>query len=211
MLEKIIKNKFRISLAVLLILHTVGVLGLLSPWHDLVLSLTPANLLISTAILLWNSQQDWDLKFILMLIVFFLLGFLVEVWGVNTGIVFGEYQYGPVLGWKLWNTPLMIGVNWLMLLLASAATLSRFDFPIWIKVILASTVMVALDFFIEPVAVKLHFWQWAAPDIPLQNYIAWFGTALILQALHFTAITVKPNKIAPWLLLIQWMFFLLLS
>jgi len=211
MMENIIKYKFKISIAVLIILHTVGVLGLMSPWRELVLSLTPANLLISTAILLWNSEQDWSFKYLLLLVSFFVIGFLVEVWGVNTGIIFGAYQYGPVLGWKIWNTPLMIGVNWLMLLVVSGAAVSRFNIPLMFKIILSTALMVALDFFIEPVAVKLNFWQWDAVDIPLQNYFGWFVTALLLQTLHFTVIQVKPNKIAPWLLLIQWLFFLLLA
>ena len=27
------------------------------------------------------------------------------------------------------------------------------------------------------------FWQWAHGDAPLQNYVAWFGVALVMQLL----------------------------
>jgi putative membrane protein len=52
-----------------------------------------------------------------MLLVFgfiFIFSFLIEAIEVKTGVIFGEYIYGKGLGTKVLETPLMIGLNWLM-------------------------------------------------------------------------------------------------
>jgi len=47
----------------------------------------------------------------------FLIGFSVEGIGVATGVLSGSYSYGSAFGFKLFKTPIMIGVNWLFLAL----------------------------------------------------------------------------------------------
>jgi putative membrane protein len=42
-------------------------------------------------------------------------GFFIEAIGVNTGLIFGNYVYKTTLGWKFLETPLIIGVNWILL------------------------------------------------------------------------------------------------
>ncbi|MFN2335752.1 MAG: carotenoid biosynthesis protein, partial [Bacteroidales bacterium] len=42
--------------------------------------------------------------------------FLIEAVGVNTGRIFGTYTYGKALGPALWNTPVIIGLNWFLLI-----------------------------------------------------------------------------------------------
>ncbi|MDN4165795.1 carotenoid biosynthesis protein [Cytophagales bacterium LB-30] len=209
-MKTLLRSPFARSLAVLIILHTVGVLGLLSPWKEWIIILTPINLLISAIILWYNSPQRSDGLFVAMLVLWYVLGFLVEVWGVNSGIIFGEYVYGTVLGPKFSATPLIIGVNWLMLLLATSATLANFRFALSVKVLLTALLMVGLDVMIEPVAVALDFWQWKGGDIPLQNYVAWFITAALLAALQFPLGRVRYFALAPYFLIIQALFFILL-
>ena len=58
------------------------------------------------------------IKMLRFFIFAFSIGFLVEVIGVNYGIIFGNYTYGKVLGFKVLNVPLMIGVNWFFLSIA---------------------------------------------------------------------------------------------
>ena len=52
-------------------------------------------------------------KQMLAFFLIFLLGFVVEVVGVQTGLIFGSYSYGATLGVKLFDTPLLIGLNWI--------------------------------------------------------------------------------------------------
>ena len=67
------------------------------------------------------------------------------------------------------------------------------------------------DWVMEPVAIKLGFWQWnEGNESPLFNYVSWFMVSLSLLALFHFCPFPKKNKFAVHLLLIQTMFFLLL-
>ena len=108
------------GILLLALFHVIGMLGIMIgpiPW---ILNLTPLNLLVATTIILLFHQQ-WNSSTILFITICYLTGFLFEVAGVNTGNIFGDYSYGPVLGWQIWNTPLIIGANWLLLIYSSSA------------------------------------------------------------------------------------------
>jgi putative membrane protein len=177
-----LKNKYKVFAGLLFIFYTVGIVGLSIPQaRELLLQLTPFNLLLTLGLLLWMIRQNPLKQWLSALLIVFLIGFTVEVAGVHTGILFGEYRYGTPLGLKLWDVPLMIGVNWFLLAYASAGIAAYFTNNTWVRVIVASVLMVALDLAIEPVAIELDFWQWAGDEIPLQNYLMWFVTALVVQ------------------------------
>jgi len=109
------KRATQIALAVLIIFHIVGLVGFSLPaTQPLFQRLVPFNLLLSIGILGY-FHQIWNRKFGIFCLLIFLAGYSVEVAGVNTGLIFGEYAYDFALGPKLWSTPPMIGVNWLML------------------------------------------------------------------------------------------------
>jgi putative membrane protein len=71
--------------------------------------------------------------------------------------------------------------------------------------------MIALDFLIEPIAMKLDFWQWKNNAVPLQNYIAWFVSSFILFFIFRTLNGRIENKFAKVILLIQFLFFGILN
>jgi putative membrane protein len=203
-------SKVNISIVILFIFHVVGVVGLSSDYQDLFLRLTPLNLLLSLGLFIW-ANNDFSVQFYKVVAILFALGFLVEVIGVSTGVLFGEYTYGATLGFKLFETPLMIGVNWLLLSLASFGVSSFFlkkQLPI---ILLSSLLMVLMDVLIEPIAISLDFWTWALGDIPLQNYVMWFFVSLIMNALiSFNRLKID-YRISFGLLLSQILFFTLLS
>ena len=203
-------SKVNISIVILFIFHMVGVVGISSDYKDLFLGLTPLNLLLSLGLFIW-ANNDFSIQFYKVMAILFALGFLVEVIGVSTGVLFGEYTYGATLGFKLFETPLMIGVNWILLSLASFGVSSFFlkkQLPI---ILLSSLLMVLMDVLIEPIAISLDFWTWALGDIPLQNYIMWFFVSLIMNALiSFNRLKID-YRISFGLLLSQILFFTLLS
>jgi putative membrane protein len=203
-------SKVNTSIVILFIFHVVGVIGLSSDYQDLFLRLTPLNLLLSLGLFIW-ANNDFSIQFYKVMAILFALGFLVEVIGVSTGVLFGEYTYGATLGFKLFETPLMIGVNWILLSLASFGVSSFFlkkQLPI---ILLSSLLMVLMDVLIEPIAISLDFWTWALGDIPLQNYIMWFFVSLIMNALiSFNRLKID-YRISFGLLLSQILFFTLLS
>ena len=120
-----------------------------------------------------------------------------EILGVNYGLLFGDYYYGENLGWKVLGVPLLIGVNWMVLTFLSAYISKQIFQNKWLTFFAGALLMVGLDFFIEPVAPVFDFWHWDIGHAPLQNFIAWFGVAFVLQILVDKVIP-KENHAFPF-------------
>ena len=172
------------------------------------LSLTPLNLLLTLLIILIN-HNDWKNWWIFLLS--YLAGLGIEIIGVNTGWPFGEYVYGPVLGPKIFSTPLMIGVNWLMLLYATNAIAKPLSRDWILRAAIAGAMMTFLDLLIEPVAIKLNFWIWSADSVPLANYFSWFIIATLLSVVWQSLQIDMTRKIALAVFGVQIGFFLVLN
>lgn len=206
------KIKAFISIVFLAIIYLVGVIGLsLDSARSLFISLTPITLLLSLFIILMNaglSCRDYKLLFLP-----FLLGMLTESIGANTGLLFGDYSYGAALGPKIFGVPLMIGMNWVMLSFIVYSVVNEFKFlsnlTLIAKVSLASLLMVILDYFLEPFAIKYGLWTWAEVKPPLYNYICWFFISFII--LYFLErMNLKSEKpISKWVYGIMIVFFIL--
>lgn len=197
-------------LALLGATYLAGIVGLLLPQTTrLFQALTPFNLILSAGILLY-FHRHWNRPFILFCILSFLTGYFAEVAGVATGLIFGSYYYGPTLGWQLLEVPLIIGLNWFMLIYSTGTICAQLKIPLVLKAMLASGLMVVLDLFIEPVAVAFDFWQWENDVIPWQNYAAWFIISVGLHLLFFLLPFQKGNRAAKFLYLLQLIFFVIL-
>lgn len=198
----------QLSIAILAVLYLVGILGILLPIHPDFILLTPLNLLVSVSLVLLHHRQ-WSRKTIIYLLVAYTAGFGSELFGVQTGLLFGDYEYGRVLGPKIWGTPLMIGVNWLMLgycagVLSNAVLSSR---SFWLRGTFAAVLMVGLDVMIEPVAMAYGFWSWEGNTVPLQNYLGWFAVAWPLELLFAYWHPEQRNKVGVALFSLQVIFF----
>lgn len=194
-------------LALLTAMYIVGVIGLnISQTTHLFQWLTPFNLLASLAILLYFHQQ-WNCSFIIFCVITFLTGFFIEVAGVKTGAIFGQYQYETTLGFKVLEVPPMIGFNWLLLVYCVGSSFCRTSQPIYIKVIYGALVMTMFDFLAEPVAIRLNMWSWKEAIPPVENYVAWFIVSAVLLTLFHALKFRKDNPIALWLLVLQICFF----
>lgn len=192
-----------------IIFYSVGIIGLTLPsTHGLFTRLIPFALLLSISALVLFHRGRFSSRELLVYLGIFLAGFLVEVVGVNTGLVFGEYQYGSSLGIKLFNTPLMIGVNWLLLTYLTAAVSRKLGLGAFLTDLTAAGMMLAYDLILEQMAPALDMWSWTGEDIPLQNYLAWFVLALIFQWFLRRSATVIRNPVALVILLCQVLFFL---
>ncbi len=191
----------------LLAMHTAGVIGLSIPSsRELFQTLTPFNLLASAAIVL-HFQKDKTSSYFVFIGVAALVGYAVEVIGVSTGQLFGNYQYGETLGIQVLDVPLVIGVNWVLLVYLSGCFASYFSKSVVVRALLGAAVMTMLDVLIEPVAVQFDFWQWEFGEIPMQNYLAWFIVAFILHLFFQKLGFQKNNLVAVRLLYIQALFF----
>lgn len=157
------------------ILFFVGIAGHFSEkYFELMLNLTPFILLLTGIAALVMSGSLKSGKFLIWFITAFVITVVIEIIGVKTGKIFGEYSYGNVLGYKLYGVPLIIGFNWLFVILGafSISTLvSRNTFAV---ILISSLFATMFDYLLEPVAVKLGYWNWSEATIPFQNYAAWF-------------------------------------
>ena len=199
------RYKDGVLIALLLIFYTVGTIGLLSEDRESFLELSFLNLAISFGVLLLaRISHSW--KFYLFCLIGFFIGMSAEWIGVHTGYLFGEYKYGPNLGPQWWNVPFIIGINWIMLTIISGAIADKTNFHWLIKAIIGTLLMLALDLLIEPVAIQSNYWIWNG-EIPLSNFIGWFGVALLIQILYFGMRLNEPNKVALVLYFIQLSFF----
>ena len=220
-------TKFEIATAIAILFHSIGLVGLLYFDKSFFLAATPFNLLLSFALLIWTHQEK-NLHFFLFFIACFAIGIAVEIIGINTGILFGDYTYGDVLGYRFKNVPLLIGINWFLIIYCCGISIHTLlmkainrvaadtgKTPTAIKalsvIIDGATLAVFFDWLMEPVAVKLGYWAWNGDgSIPMLNYICWFVVSLLLLAIFHFAKFNKQNKFAVNLLLIQLMFFLVL-
>ena len=174
------------------------------------MKLTPLALLLSVLVLIKYDKGEACRKMLLYLAFVFAGGFFIEVVGVNTGLIFGHYNYGEGLSIKLFDTPLMIGLNWALMVYLSAAVVWSFRRNFLFQVLLSSAIMVAYDVIMEQVAPKMDMWNWAGETIPLQNYLLWATIAVVFHAVrYFIRLEVK-NRWRCLFWIIQSIFFLLI-
>ena len=175
-------NHKAIAIAALWVFHIAACVGVTLGFKDWFISKTPLTLSLMLIMLIVyfpiNKLKKW-----VFAVIIFCSGFLVEWIGVKYGVPFGKYHYGENLGFKLDGIPLMIGVNWTVLVLITGVISAKLTSKIWLRILFASLLMVFLDFFMEKSAPIFDFWIWDIGHAPLQNYVAWFGIALIMQVL----------------------------
>lgn len=197
--------------ALIILFYAVGTVGILLPeTRELFLKLTFFNLALSfVIIMLARDQRRKD--FYVFLAASWLVGFAVEWIGIHTGLLFGSYSYGENLGFKFLDVPFVIGFNWGLVTISAAAIANRVSKnKKWIPFI-AAILMVALDFFMEPVAMKSDFWSWKNNVIPLYNYCCWFLVGLLLQVIYQKISLWEENKVNDTLFITMFVFFIILN
>lgn len=201
------KNLFsgKIPILIVVILHLVGIAGMLSPYKSFFNNLSAVHLGICF-IFLAGSMKKKDAAFVATFLSCYIIGLAAEWIGVHTGYLFGNYSYGVVLGPKLDAIPILIGINWYLLAICAHWLIAKLKQSITISVLLAAGLMTGIDFLIEPVAVDLGFWNWQGGAIPWTNYLGWFLVSLPMQWICFTWHK-ENNLLAGWLLLMQLLFF----
>lgn len=194
----------------LIIFFAVGISGTaMELTRDLFISLTPLALIICLAALLAYHRSDASAKDSIVFGAIFLAGFLVETAGVNTGMIFGKYSYGDGLGIKILNTPVLIGINWVVLTYCTAIIAEKLSVPGLLRIPAASALMLLYDMVMEQVAPAMRMWRFE-DGIPLQNYLAWVVLAMIFHTVIRIAGLGFSNRMAPFIFVMQGIFFLIL-
>ena len=166
---------------------------------------TPYTLLFTCFVFLIHIPVA-DKKFLLAFFTIAFLGYIIEVIGVKTGLIFGKYSYGDGLGIKLLEVPLIISINWAMLICAGIRIVSSI-FANKITVLVVAALLVTLiDLLIEQVAPKLDFWQFESGLPSIHNYLGWIGVAFFISY-FFYPILIKSNRTVSLIILILQIIF----
>jgi putative membrane protein len=164
----------------LIIIYVVGVAGRLIPATRAAMdALTPWTLVLGAAMALLAAVRPRNYRLLVWALTTAVVTFLLEAIGVRTGFPFGAYGYGTVLGFHILDVPPVIGLNWALVVLGAAYAARTAADSKAARVLLVGALAAAFDFVMEPAAVALDFWTWAAVVPPIQNYVAWFVIAAL--------------------------------
>jgi putative membrane protein len=189
-------NSQQVAIGVLAFLLLAGVvqaaLGL-----SYVIKVTPIILTAATcaALIFWDSPvraKLWASSII------FLGSFFIELIGVHTGLLFGNYSYSKLLGFTIFGVPITIGVTWLLVSLSTWHIVLLSTKSILQRLLLGGTLAVMFDLVLEQFAASYGLWIWQAGTIPLYNYVCWF----IISILWFGILHKLTPKTTPSLYIV---------
>ena len=220
-------SKYQIATGIAIFFHAIGLVGILFSENKFFIESTPFNLLLSYFLLVWTHPEK-NKSFYFFIGIVFIVGFLSEVVGVNTGLLFGEYHYSKILGIQLFQVPILIAVNWFIIIYCSGIGTHVLLNKVIHRVVKdhnepslklkamsvifdGASLAVLFDWLMEPVAIKLGFWTWGGDgSVPFYNYLCWLLISILLLTIFNFFNFRKENKFAVNLLLTQALFFLIL-
>ncbi|MAJ98804.1 MAG: hypothetical protein CMD07_06040 [Flavobacteriales bacterium] len=199
-------------LLIIIFFHAIGGIGLSLENNKFFLDFTPIQIYFNFLIFSFLTiRREKIFEYIFFSSVIFSLGLFIEIIGVKTQYIFGNYRYGSVLGYSIYNVPITIGLNWLLLSYISSGIIQMFKLNIKLKFAIASLIMVLLDYLIEPVAVNLKWWYWDNINPPILNFIAWFLISYIIQVIIYFSRLKFNKKTSLTFLLSQILLFLIIN
>jgi putative membrane protein len=201
----------------------VGIL--FTPYKSWFIQHTPLNLLLMGLLLAWN-QRGKLVPFIIFFGVAAVTGFVAEWIGVHTGALFGSYHYGNALGPAWAGVPLLIGLNWFVVIYCSGSIMNQVQQ--WMArrltseeampprlaglslVLDGALLAVLFDWVMEPVAMQLGFWEWKNGTVPAYNYLCWLVISMALLFVFRRFSFQRSNHFAVHLFIIELLFFAVL-
>jgi uncharacterized membrane protein len=120
------------------------------------------------------------------------VSYSMEEIGVRTGLIYGHYHYGDLLGTKLGHVPILIPLAWFMMIYPSwrvakalmSGVNTRTLSGITAQAAIAAGVMTAWDLVMDPGMAAAGNWIWenggAYFGVPLRNYLGWLLTTFIV-------------------------------
>lgn len=173
------------SVRFLIIIFLVGIFGHINlGTRELMLWLTPFTLFITMCVVFYSLICESNNKLIAWFFLTYILTFILEVIGVKSGLIFGNYSYGSTLGLKVLSVPLIIGLNWVFVILGGISIAQKVTSDKNLSALITAMVAVVFDLILEPVAIKLDYWTWQNGNIPLQNYMAWFVISFLFAWIY---------------------------
>ena len=222
-----IKNRYHTATIIAILFHAAGLAGILFFDRNIFLAATPYHMMIMAA-LLFYTQEKINTSFVIFFAFCFSAGIAAEVLGTSTGMLFGEYSYGSFLGPVFKHVPIVIGLNWFIIIYCCGVfintmlekltkklaemtgnPLTRIRFLSLVSD--GAMLSVFFDWIMEPAANKLGYWTWAGNGrVPFYNYACWLVISALLLVVFGLLKFSKRNIFAVNLLLTMIMFFMLI-
>ena len=199
-------SRSTLFICVLYIIHFSALMGIYLGYIQWFLSKTWAILFL-IFLVLWDGLPKKSIKISWPIPAVFFIGFMAEWLGVKFGFLFGDYSYGANLGMKLDDVPIIMGINWVILSLASRGIIQRFFKVPVMKILVSSVLMVSLDILIESLAPQLDYWSFDTMVAPLSNYMGWLIYSILIHSLLELVQFKGHFKISLHVLIIQLLFF----
>ena len=161
-----------VVVVLVMVFYTYGAFGLArEETRELYTSLTPLVLLSSLFILCIYDRSPKHIKALIYILSVVIVSFCVELLGVATGVIFGEYGYGTSLGPKIAGTPLLIGINWIFLVYATAAIQAPLGRGVITTIVIPTLLMLGYDVIMEQVAPMMQMWSWEGGVFPCKTIL----------------------------------------
>ena len=127
---------------------------------------------------------------VVLLLVLALFSYGVEYVGLVTGFPYGVFGYGSLMGAKIAGVlPVLLPFAYLPLVFGACALAVHFARRAWVRVLVATGFLVLFDLVLDPGAVALGLWSFAAGGwyygVPLSNFAGWLLSGVFACSLFF--------------------------
>lgn len=167
---------------------------------------TPYTLLLTSFVFLIHQPLSKG-PYLFGFIALALIGYFFEALGVKTGWVFGSYHYGRSLGYAVLGVPLVISLNWALLISCGIVISKSVSANILVKALCSALLISLIDLLIEQTAAQLDFWYFKNGQAGIHNFIGWFLIFFIASFLFQKYLSNGNKKIALVILGLQVFFF----
>ncbi len=193
---------------VIAVFYAVGLTGhIYEPARSLMIRLTPFVIALFGIWTFIIAALSSDRRLLAWSAGVYAVTFVLEAAGVKTGLIFGTYSYGETLGFKLFDVPLVIGFNWMIIILGLSELSRRISRTPLLSALIAAAAAVIFDAVLEPVAMALDYWSWEGGAVPIHNYAAWFIISFF-AALSYGGLKIKTSSaVSSAYIVIQFVFF----
>lgn len=167
---------------------------------------TPYTLLLTSLVFLVHqplTKKNYFLSFIGLA----LLGFISEVAGVKTGYVFGPYHYGHSLGYKFLGVPLLISLNWALLITCGIIISQSLHTNLTLKAFFSALLISGLDLLMEQLAPQLDYWYFERGIAGIHNSVGWFVISFSASLLLQKPLAKGNKRISIAIIALQFFFF----
>lgn len=196
----------------LIIIYLVGFFGhMILPLRPVMIFLTSPVLLITGVLALKADVDIQQKRFMIWVVIIFVITFVIEAVGVHTGSIFGRYVYSNALGPRFASVPLIIGFNWVVVIFCSIRLGQYITRNKLASGLAASLFAVAYDGVLEPVAIRLGYWTWQTGRVPVQNYLVWWMLSVVCILLYHVCKVQGKGPVPAIYYGIQFTYFLFLA